>query len=87
MSNLKSCPHCGEKDQLILDIHPMRGMSYLKEGWVECTNCGARGPTEYGNCEPDDMERLLIYGWNNRAKPYKDVSITTGTTIKVANDG
>lgn len=64
---LKPCPFCGEGFFLRLEEH-MSPDGSCREGWIECQNCGARGQTEYGRCAPDEMERLIYGGWNERAR-------------------
>lgn len=63
MTDRKDCPWCGSGgEDLYMDSHT--NASGL-EGWVDCLNCGARGPLTVGNVEPDEMERLIWGDWND----------------------
>ena len=64
MSEHKSCPYCGETEMLKAVVSQAR--PGVQSGFIECDNCGARGQTQYGSCDPDDMLDLVWSGWDER---------------------
>ena len=66
MGDLKPCPFCGEVQALHVEVghDSLRG---ILEGWVDCPNCGSRGPISFGRCLPSEMRDLIRVAWNTRA--------------------
>jgi Lar family restriction alleviation protein len=66
MDELKSCPFCGEKNEIYVCK-----MNHLNTFMVQCQNCGSMGPKiptdAFGLALPEDGESESIRRWNNRS--------------------
>lgn len=58
MSELRECPFCQSTD---LDQMTERGLIKNYKHWIECLNCGIRGPEDKENMKG------AIESWNYRA--------------------
>ena len=55
--DLSQCPFCGGGD--------LAYESYLADGWIECNDCGAKGPTtDQAKADPPRAERQAKAKWN-----------------------
>jgi Lar family restriction alleviation protein len=60
----KPCPFCGSSAEY---IKPVTDTPAGKWGYMECGNCGARGPdVRTGYRPPDHWEDEAIVQWNQR---------------------
>lgn len=61
-----SCPFCGTKKHLHYSLDRSQGEKY---GYVECSNCGAKGPdvrTNYKNSDNEPWHKHALSEWNGR---------------------
>lgn len=57
---------CDPIGRRVIVLPPEQSRWQLFEAYVECQDCGARGPTPAGHTEAEARD-LAIAAWNNRA--------------------
>lgn len=64
---LKPCPFCGTHgDNRLFDLWDSFDAGHIAH--VHCTNCGADGPSIYGEHDADDVIVKARHAWNVRSK-------------------
>ena len=64
MDLFKPCPFCGgRKMEVVVDAH-----GEVNNGYVRCTQCGARGPilSAYYRQDTDGLKTIAVESWNRR---------------------
>ena len=78
MNKKKPCPFCGDENLEIISLPGSRVNT--RKGWIECNNCGARGPIEHA--ETDSIESKAIFQWNARFRWNNRFGESDGKTIR-----
>jgi len=60
----KTCPFCKEEGEFLRVITKQPGTTI--QAYVDCRNCGARGPTHYNNESIEDATDGAWFSWNDR---------------------